>query len=178
VRAEVNGNPVLGIASLGKGQNNSVYGQTKNVYNATSNTVYAENCWWGVAPPVKNKFYGAVDYNPYLTSDPVPYLASRRPKTPTVLALAQNYPNPFGAVSGMTSIGYSIPSSGTRVVLRVYDVSGRLVRTLVDGPKETNRYVATWDGRNDRGARVAAGVYLYKLQFGSQSITKKMVIVR
>lgn len=178
VRAQVNGNPILGNASLGIGQNNSIYGQTKNVYNATSNTVMAENCWWGAAPPDKNKFYGTVDYNPYLTSDPVPYLASRRPQTPTVLALAQNYPNPFGSASGTTSIGYAIPSSGTRVVLRVYDVSGRLVRTLVDGPKESNRYVTTWDGKNDRGARVAAGIYLCKLQYGSRSITKKMVVVR
>jgi hypothetical protein len=178
VRAETNGNPILGNASLGKGQNNSIYGHTKDVYNATSNTVYAENCWWGVAPPQKSKFYGTVDYTPYLTSDPVPYLAPMRPKTPTVLALAQNYPNPFGAASGTTSIGYSIPSSGTRVVLRVYDVSGRLVRTLVEGQKESNRYVITWDGKNDRGAEVAAGIYLYKLQFGSKSITKKMVIVR
>jgi flagellar hook assembly protein FlgD len=97
---------------------------------------------------------------------------------PPVFALAQNYPNPFGTSSVATSIRYSIPSSGARVVLRVYDVSGRLVRTLVDGVREGNQYVATWDGKNDRGTRVAAGIYFYKLQHGPKTMTKKMVLFR
>jgi hypothetical protein len=179
VRAEVGGTAVLGNVALGKGQNNSLYGQTKNVYNASTTTLYAENCWWGAVPPDQAKMYGTVDYTPYLTSDPVPNLAPAKPdKMPPVFALAQNYPNPFGTSSEATSIKYSIPSSGERVVLRVYDVSGRLVRTLVNGVREGDHYVATWDGRNDRGARVAAGIYFYKLQFGPKTMTKKMVLFR
>jgi len=52
------------------------------------------------------------------------------------------------------------------------------VRTLVDGVKDGDRYVAMWDGRNDRGARVAAGIYFYKLRLGAKSMTKKMVLFR
>jgi hypothetical protein len=178
-RAEVNGKPMLGSVSLGKGQNNSLYGQIKNVYNATATTLYAENCWWGEAPPDKTKMYGPVDYTPYLTSDPVPYLAPQAPKTPpAIFALEQNYPNPFGLASGTTSIRYSLQASRERAELKIYDVSGRLVRTLVDGVKDGDRYVAMWDGRNDRGARVAAGIYFYKLRLGAKSMTKKMVLFR
>ncbi|MCX5754236.1 MAG: T9SS type A sorting domain-containing protein [Candidatus Krumholzibacteria bacterium] len=78
----------------------------------------------------------------------------------------------------MTAIWYSIPSSGTRAVLRVYDVSGRLVRTLVNSVRDGDQHIATWDGKNERGARVAAGMYFYKLEHGPQSITKKMVLFR
>ena len=179
VRAEISGTVVLGNVSLGKGQNNSLYGQVKNVYNATASTLYAENCWWGAVPPDHTKMYGSVDYTPYLTSDPVPNLAPAKPnKMPPVFALAQNYPNPFGTSSEATSIKYSIPSSSDRVVLRVYDVSGRLVRTLVNSVRDGDQYVATWDGKNERGARVAAGIYFYKLQFGPKTMTKKMVLFR
>jgi flagellar hook assembly protein FlgD len=123
--------------------------------------------------------YGPVDYTPYLTSDPVPYLAPQAPKTPpAIFALEQNYPNPFGLASGTTSIRYSLQASRERAELKIYDVSGRLVRTLVDGVKDGDRYVAMWDGRNDRGARVAAGIYFYKLRLGAKSMTKKMVLFR
>jgi hypothetical protein len=179
VRAEAGGTAVLGNIALGKGQNNSLYGQTKNVCNANASTLYAENCWWGAAPPDKTKMYGPVDYTPYLTSDPVPNLAPAKPaKVPPIFSLTQNYPNPFGIGSEATSIRFSVPSSSERAVLRVYDVSGRLVRTLVDGAREGDQCVAVWDGRNERGARVAAGIYFYGLQQGPKIMTKKMVLFR
>ncbi len=179
VRAEAGGTAVLGNVALGKGQNNSLYGQTKNVYNANASTLYAENCWWGAVPPDHAKMYGPVDYTPYLTSDPVPNLApARQSKMPPIFSLAQNYPNPFGIGSEATSIRFSVPSSSERAVLRVYDVSGRLVRTLVNGIREGDSYIATWDGRNERGARVAAGIYFYRLQHGPKIMTKKMVLFR
>lgn len=178
VGAWVDGRPVLGNISLGTGMNNSIYSNPKNVYNATSYTVMAENCWWG-AIPTSAMFHGSVDYRPYLTSDPVPDLAPAKPvETPPVFALAQNYPNPFGMFSEKTRIRYAIPSSERKVVLKVYDVSGRLVRTLVDGVREADQYVATWDGRSDRGDRAAPGIYFCRLEFGSQSVTKKMVLLR
>ncbi len=76
----------------------------------------------------------------------------------------QNYPNPF---SSSTTIRYSLPSavSGrlTAVDLSVYDLAGRLVRTLVDGPQETGFYSVVWDGRDSSGRSVASGVYFYRL---------------
>jgi hypothetical protein len=178
VRADQSGSPVLGIYSLGVGQYNSLYSQTKNVYNATSQTVYAERCWWGSSPPDQSKFYGSVGYAYYLGSDPVPYLAPFIAKTPTVLSLDQNFPNPFGGATGVTTIKYSIPGEAGKAVLQVYDVLGRRVRTLVNKPHHPGSYYVKWDGRNDRGARVAPGVYFYQLNVGKQSFTKKIVLAR
>ncbi len=65
-------------------------------------------------------------------------------------------PNPF---SGRTRIELSLPRAG-RVSVQVYDVSGRLVRTLIDGPLSAGSHHVTWDGRSESGERVAPGVYL------------------
>ncbi len=88
--------------------------------------------------------------------------------------LSQNYPNPFGPT---THISFSIDRPG-RVVLRIYDVAGRRVRTLIDGPREAKRHVVAWDGRNDKGKPVAAGVYFYKLEAPGWAAAKKMMLVK
>ena len=179
VRVESGAHAVLGIAGVGSSGYNSIYGsQTKHVYNATATAVYAQNCWWGSNPPNASKFQGQVVYTPYLTSDPVYYLAPARPKTPMIMSLDQNFPNPFNGATGSTTFSYSIPSQTDRVVLKVYDVAGRMVRTLVDRPHAPGYYSVRWDGRNDRGRRVAPGLYFCSMNAGRQSFTKKMVLVR
>ncbi len=86
-----------------------------------------------------------------------------------------NYPNPFNP---KTSIRYEIPSAG-RVDLRVYDVSGRLVRTLLDGtPTLGGVHEIEWDGTDDRGNGVADGVYFARLSTGSERSTAKMVLLK
>lgn len=94
---------------------------------------------------------------------------------PEALALHQNVPNPFNPA---TTIRYDVPAPGTRVRLLVYDVRGALVRRLVDEWKKGGVYEESWDGRNGRGVRVASGIYFYRLTSGSESITKKMVLVK
>jgi hypothetical protein len=73
--------------------------------------------------------------------------------------LAQNAPNPFGS---MTKIRYATSRAG-RVRLRVFDAAGRLVRTLVDERQAPGPHVASWDGTNNHGARVACGIYFCRL---------------
>jgi M6 family metalloprotease-like protein len=94
---------------------------------------------------------------------------------PTAYALAQNYPNPISR--GATTIKYALKDPG-RTTLRIYNVMGQEVRTLVDGEQPPNFYAVTWDGRNGRGKAVANGVYFYKLTSGEFSDTKKMSVVR
>jgi len=94
--------------------------------------------------------------------------------------LGQNYPNPFNPV---TKIEYWVPDgarAGTRTGVNVviYDVRGARVRTLVSGPKSAGRYVAQWDGRDDRGGRVSSGIYFYKMTTGSFSAVRKMVLLK
>jgi hypothetical protein len=92
-----------------------------------------------------------------------------------VAALEQNHPNPFNPV---TSIGYSVPADIATLELGVYNVSGRLVRTLASGACEPGRHVAVWDGRNERGERVASGIYFVRLSAGTVTESRKMVLLK
>ncbi|MFQ5905626.1 MAG: HYR domain-containing protein [bacterium] len=93
---------------------------------------------------------------------------------PSGFALSQGSPNPF---SRSTVIQYQVPVS-TGVVLKVYDVSGRLVRTLVDGEREAGYYAAEWDGRDGEGKKAATGIYFTRFVAGSFTSTCKMVFLR
>jgi subtilisin-like proprotein convertase family protein len=94
--------------------------------------------------------------------------------TPQVLALHDNYPNPFNPV---TNIKFDLPKSG-RVRLNVFDVSGRLVKTLVDENRTAASYTVVWDGTDNRGGRVASGTYYYRLQANDKVLTHKMMLVK
>ncbi|UCF04187.1 MAG: T9SS type A sorting domain-containing protein [bacterium] len=95
-------------------------------------------------------------------------------ETPHIYSLAQNYPNPFNP---LTAIRYSVKNRDA-VTLKIYDVTGRLVRTLVNEIKEPGAYTVAWDGYNDRGAGVASGIYFYRLAAGDFVQTRKMVLLR
>jgi hypothetical protein len=87
------------------------------------------------------------------------------------ISLAQNAPNPF---SSTTSLSFALPKSGP-VSLSVYDVSGRLVSTLVNRPMDAGNHQVVWDGRDSGGNMVANGVYLLRLQAGGETLTRDMV---
>ncbi|MCK4404175.1 MAG: T9SS type A sorting domain-containing protein, partial [candidate division Zixibacteria bacterium] len=92
--------------------------------------------------------------------------------------LSANYPNPFNPV---TRIQYTVGGSQTHplpVTLRVYNVLGQVVRTLVNERKERGTYEVIWDGKDESGDEVASGVYFYKLQAEGFSQTKKMVMMK
>lgn len=90
------------------------------------------------------------------------------------LALHQNTPNPFNP---STTIRYYLPER-MRVVLAVYDVSGRLVARLVDEEQSPGEKAVRWDGRNTRGERVSSGVYYCRLQAGKELVSRAMVLLR
>ncbi|MCE1189458.1 MAG: carboxypeptidase regulatory-like domain-containing protein [Ignavibacteria bacterium] len=83
--------------------------------------------------------------------------------------LSQNYPNPFNPT---TVISYQIPSDA-KVVLKVYNILGKEVATLVNGNQAAGKYNVTFNGSN-----LASGVYLYKLEAGNFSATKKLVLMK
>ena len=78
----------------------------------------------------------------------------------------------------MTSISFEVPAGGAEGRLRVYDVSGRLVRTLVNGYRPSGVTSVTWNGENDRGQRAASGAYCYELETPSYTDVKKMVLLK
>ncbi len=93
---------------------------------------------------------------------------------PTEFALGDNYPNPFNPTTTFT---YSLPEA-SHVTIEIYDVSGRLVQTLVNGEKEAGRYEVKWDGRSASGSSVASGVYLYRIDAQSFTQVKTMMLVK
>jgi len=93
---------------------------------------------------------------------------------PARMALLQNRPNPFNPT---TVIGYELDRS-CQVTIRIYDVSGSLVRTLVSEPHSPGRYESVWRGDDERGLRVSSGVYFYRLEAGDFVAMKKMAMVR
>jgi fibronectin type 3 domain-containing protein len=95
--------------------------------------------------------------------------------TPKRFALYQNTPNPFNPT---TLIRYDIPEGGRAVTLAVYDVGGRLVRTLVDGVETPGEKTVSWDGHDSDGRTVASGVYFYRLTSTSYTETRKMLLMK
>lgn len=91
-------------------------------------------------------------------------------------ALFQNTPNPFRP-NRATAIRYAVGRTSP-VTLQIHDVSGRLVRTLVNSKREPGDYLATFDGRDDAGRELAAGVYFYRLKVGDFESNKKMLMLK
>ena len=90
------------------------------------------------------------------------------------LALRQNMPNPFATE---TTVSFALPERG-HVELAVYDVAGRRVATIFSGEKGAGAHDVQWNGRDERGRLVSAGVYFCRIEAGTQSITRKMVMMR
>lgn len=93
---------------------------------------------------------------------------------PKEFRLFQNYPNPFNPV---TTLHYDLPKRSD-ITLMIYDILGRQVRTLVQGMEEPGYKSVRWDGTNDLGQQVSAGVYLYRIEAGDFTQTRKMVLLR
>jgi predicted CXXCH cytochrome family protein len=93
---------------------------------------------------------------------------------PQTYSLDQNYPNPFNPT---TTIKYTIPKEGN-VKIQIFDITGRLVTTLVNANEATGTYSVTWNGRNSGGEAVSSGIYLYRLQANDFVSVKKMVMLK
>jgi hypothetical protein len=100
-------------------------------------------------------------------------LASR-PELPTVFRLVQNAPNPFNP---KTTVSYEVPQV-SEVSIRVYDVTGRLVTTLVDGTVEPGRYAVVWNGTGSSGESVGSGVYFCVMDTPNYHATNKMLLLK
>ncbi len=96
------------------------------------------------------------------------------PALPNSFRLYQNYPNPFNPA---TTIAFDLPRE-CRVMITIYDLAGRKVRSLWNGTLPAGSHRVVWHGDNERGVAVAGGVYLYHLTAGEFTATRKMILMR
>ncbi len=107
-------------------------------------------------------------------------VGDQSPSVPIAFQLSQNYPNPFNP---STTIKFTLPSLESdsptlNTTLKIYNVLGQVVRTLVDEPLPPGAHHVIWDGKDDLGNSVASGIYFYKLRAGDFQDTKKMVLMK
>ena len=99
---------------------------------------------------------------------------SQTPVQPLVFGLHPNFPNPFNAE---TRIRFDLPATAaTRLV--IFNALGQRVRTMFDEVAQPGRHAITWDGRDERGAPLATGTYLYLLTSGSQAESRALLLVK
>jgi parallel beta-helix repeat protein len=169
--------PLVG-GSLADANDFLTNGYYKVMSFASGVTVRAEVNYWGDLCVLPEWFYGSVDYTPWTD---VLHRETYDECTGVDGGLREaygspNYPNPFNP---KTTIEYVVPDAGGAVRLAVYDLSGRLVRSLVDGEQPAGKHVAVWDGRDDRGRELGSGVYFYRLEIGGGYRTeRKMVLLK
>lgn len=96
------------------------------------------------------------------------------PNTNLQFALNGNYPNPFNPT---TVISYRLAVS-REVTLKIFNILGQEIRTLVHEKQNAGAHQIVWDGRNNAGESVSAGIYLYRLQSGANQSTKKMTLIK
>jgi hypothetical protein len=139
-----------------------VYTSSGFVGGATVDDVRVRQ-WCGAEPGV---LFGTEEIHP-LSATPVV-------RTVDLPVLHQNAPNPLNP---STRISYDLARE-CRVSLTVYDLQGRLVATLVDERQGPGTRHTSWNGRDANGRPAATGVYLYRLQAGSHSETRRMVLLK
>lgn len=88
--------------------------------------------------------------------------------------LRQNYPNPFNP---STTIEFEIPRAGY-VEVKIFDVTGRLVRAILDGRQQAGLHRVTWDGHTDSGQFGSSGTYLCQVKFDKSFLVKKLMLIK
>lgn len=93
---------------------------------------------------------------------------------PKTYYVDQNYPNPFNP---STRIKYGLPLQ-SHVIIRIYDTNGKQITELLNREQSAGTYNAEWNGKNNYGTQVSSGIYLYSIQAGSFSETRKMILLK
>jgi hypothetical protein len=127
-------------------------------------------CYYLVVPVDSEGHVGG--YSPRLYTEDISFVPDSR--LASVLAIAAVIPNPFNP---RTTIWYDVPKRG-HVTLKVYDLRGRRVRELLAGEVPVGRHSVVWDGQDDHGMNVAAGVYFVRLANEGRSETTKVLLAK
>ena len=127
-----------------------------------------------VTRPADGEVLVATHGNGVFTTNLITSVSAEVAEPPRDFSLLQNYPNPFNPE---TIIPFSLPVAA-HVKISVYDIAGRLVRTLADGVVQAGRHERMWDGRNESGEAAASGAYFVRLIAEKNVSTRKILLVR
>jgi hypothetical protein len=170
------GNPEdYGNNSISYPNNPSMYYYDMKSYSPSG--VMAQGNWWGENPPDFTEIWGNIDYRNHLTFEPI-YgnwkIDADLAGNPTDFLLDQNFPNPFNPT---TAISLYLEEPG-QANLKVYNVQGQLVKTLLSGNFNGGHHTVTWDATNNRGEEVSSGIYFYVLSTDHGKTSKRMTLLR
>ena len=101
-------------------------------------------------------------------------LSEMEPNIPMEYALFHNYPNPFNPT---TTLRYNLPEN-TFVNITIYDMMGRVVKTLINSNQKAGFKSVMWNATNNTGSALSAGLYIYTIQAGGFRQSKKMVLLK
>jgi hypothetical protein len=116
---------------------------------------------------VKNHYLQRISVSSFTDTDNLVTL-------PAPAILKQNYPNPFNP---STKICYTLKNPGP-AELSVYNIKGQKVATLVNTEMTAGNHEVVWNGKDENGVGVSSGIYFYRLESGSVSLTKKMILMK
>jgi hypothetical protein len=170
-RQNLGGTVILGNVASGLGGNNSLTTNTTDVSNGLTDTLMAENNWWGTNPPDTNAIVGPVDYIPYKESEF--QMGPRRPGT-FKDAFVLCYGNPS---SGRVEFVLTLREKAY-VKVGIYDVRGRLITSPYGERLPPGMYDFAWDGKDSSGKCLGSGIYFCRVTAGSHTKTSKIVLLK
>ncbi|MDP3830288.1 MAG: T9SS type A sorting domain-containing protein, partial [Ignavibacteriaceae bacterium] len=94
--------------------------------------------------------------------------------SPKEFSLNQNYPNPFNPT---TTINFTVPKQD-RVKVVIYDAMGRIVNEIMNDVIPAGKHQISWNGVDGNGSKVASGIYFYRLESSTSTLTKKMILMK
>jgi len=115
-----------------------------------------------------------LDYFRIIRDMPITSIDQETSQIPEQFSLSQNYPNPFNP---MTKIRFTLPQTED-VLLIIYDLLGRRIKTLVNNRLQAGQHMVEWDGKDDTGNQVSSGLYFYQIQCADYTKVRKMLLVR
>ena len=93
------------------------------------------------------------------------------------IKLMQNYPNPFNSMNSQTTIKFELKRSG-KTEIAIYNIKGQKVKTLLDEELNLGKHTLIWNGNDEKGNKVANGIYLYKVTQNHETKVKKMILIQ
>ena len=143
-------------------------------YNSIANISYPNDYYWLQFKISESVLNADVNYAETKFTDIITSRNGEKAYIPDEFMLYQNYPNPFNP---STTIQYELPVP-TNVQLKIYDILGKEIKTVIKEFQQPGKKIYQWDGRDNRGRMVSSGVYFYQLQTNEFLQTKKLMLLK